>query len=472
MPVRYLVAAALLWLAAPSGGAEPAPGAGEALDLERVIALAIEHNAGFRAEQARRAEVEGAVVETAADAWPQVEVVSGWNRSRNPSLLNSPDFDDILEQFPDFEPGEQELWNLGFTVEQPIWSGGKVRAALDLAKLVVDVTDAQIDTARLDLALEAAVLYYDWLRAERAIATLEAQRLSRRASLDVVEARYELDDATELERLQAVASLAEVAPAVANAEGNRRIAASRLRALLGLAPGSGVRLVDPAEIAAPAEPPPLDILIPLATAHRSELRELDLQLDAFDRQRETTAADGRPQIDLTGAYGHQVRLLDDLGDDLFADWRIGIGMSWSFFVGGRIRGQVAQVDAPRSQAKWRLEALRRQVVAELEAGRSAWATARERLAATEVASSAATEAVRVATESFRLGVALQADLLDAQDRAVAQELAAIEARYDLLLEDARLRRAVGLQPNDPLTTPPDTDSAAAELDDPQEGPIP
>ncbi|MEO1084992.1 MAG: TolC family protein, partial [Acidobacteriota bacterium] len=173
-----LLASAVLLLAASVAVAEPEPGALEAFDLERVISMAIEHNAAFRAEQARRAEVEGAVVETAADAWPQIEVVSGWNRSRNPSLLNSPDFDDILGQFPDFEPGEQELWNLGVTVEQPIWSGGKVRAALDLAKLVVDVTDAQIDTARLDLALEAATLYYEWLRAERAIETLEAQRLA------------------------------------------------------------------------------------------------------------------------------------------------------------------------------------------------------------------------------------------------------------------------------------------------------
>ncbi|MEM1181228.1 MAG: TolC family protein [Acidobacteriota bacterium] len=474
--VLPLVSAALLF-AAPSAVAEPAGSAGEALDLDRVIAMAIERNAGFRAEQARRAEVEGAVVETAADAWPQIEVVSGWNRSRNPSLLNSPDFDDILEQFPDFEPGEQELWNLGVTVEQPIWSGGKVQAALDLAKLVVDVTDAQIETARLDLALEAATLYYDWLRAERAIVTLEAQRLARQASLDVVEARYELDDATELERLRAVASLAEVAPAVANAEGNRRVAASRLRALLGLAPGVVVLLLDPADDDAPAEPPALAVLMPLAAIHRSELRELDLQLDAFSRQRETTVADRRPQIDLTGAYGHQVRLLDDLGDSLFADWRIGIGMSWSVFDGGRIRGEVAQIDAQRDQAKWRLEELRRQVVAELEAGRAAWATARERLAAAQLASNAATEAARVAAESFRLGVALQADLLDAQDRAVAQELAAIEARYDLLLEDARLRRAVGLQPDDPFTDPPDPTSpdsepAPAELDAPEEGPNP
>ncbi|MEO1368362.1 MAG: hypothetical protein AAFX50_14405, partial [Acidobacteriota bacterium] len=63
-------------------------------------------------------------------------------------------------------------------------------------------------------------------------------------------------------------------------------------------------------------------------------------------------------------------------------------------------------------------------------------------------------------------------LLDAQDRAVAQELAAIEARYDLLLEDARLRRAVGLQPDHPLTAPPDSDAGADEPDAPEEGPHP
>ncbi|MEM8933240.1 MAG: TolC family protein [Acidobacteriota bacterium] len=451
-PVRHVVLWSALWVmtVAPMVADTAAPGA---LDLGRIVDLAIERNAAFQAERARRAEVEGGVEETAADAWPQVDVVSGWNRARNPSLLNSPDFDDILDQFPDFEPGEQELWNLGFTVEQPIYSGGKVRAALDLAKLVVDVTDAQIETARLDLGVEAAERFYDLLRAERAIETLEAQRRARTASLDVVRARYELDDATELERLRAVAALAEVEPAVAQAEGNRRIAASRLRALIGLAAGAPIEVLDPRR-EEPAEPPTLDELVHLAVARRSELRDLDLQFEALGRQRVTTVAEGRPQIDLTGAYGRQVRLVEDLSDSLFADWRVGIGLRWSVFDGGRRRGQVAQIDAQREQVRWRLEEVRRQVVAELEASRAAWRTAQERLQAAEVASRAAAEAARVAAESYQLGVALQADLLDAQDRAVVRELATIEAYYDLLVEDARLRRAVGVQPSQPFPSAP------------------
>ena len=49
------------------------------------------------------------------------------------------------------------------------------------------------------------------------------------------------------------------------------------------------------------------------------------------------ALDGLPQIDLTGMYGHTVRLFDDIDDSRFKDWAVAIGMRWEFFDGGRRR---------------------------------------------------------------------------------------------------------------------------------------
>ncbi len=63
--------------------------------------------------------------------------MTAWSRSRDPSLLNSRDFEDIVDLFPDFEPGEQELWDLAVEVSQPLYTSGKVRAAVDLAEWTV-----------------------------------------------------------------------------------------------------------------------------------------------------------------------------------------------------------------------------------------------------------------------------------------------------------------------------------------------
>ena len=436
----------------------------DALDLDAVVARALTHNPGFQAELARRAEVDGAVEETAADAWPQVDLVASWNRSRNPSLLNSPDFEDIIEQFPDFVPGEQELWGLAVEVSQPIYSGGKVQAAVDLAELVVDITDAQIASARLDVALDAAEGYYDVLKARRSLKSLEAQEAARRSALKVVQDRYDIGEATRLELLRAQATVAELAPTVAQAEGEVAIREGALRSLLRLDRRTPIQLVDievdPESFAWP-EHEDMDRLLKSADRNRPELRDLCLQIEALGRQRVVTRAEAKPQVDLNGAYGRQVRLLGDLEDDLFADWRVTVGMKWNLFDGGRVKGQLAQLDSRREQLKWQRDEARRGIALEIESRLINYRTSLARLNAALPATEATREAARVAEESYRLGVALQADWLDAQDRALAQELQLDAAFYDTLAAEARLRRALGAIPSlSPSESPTDDRSYA------------
>lgn len=491
---RLLFLFGVVLLASPALAAGPAADAGPpdleplgalSLDLESVVALALERNAALRAEGERREEVLAGVEEAAADAWPQIDVVSSWTRSRNPALLNSPDFEDIVELFPDFEPGEEELWSGGVRVSQPIYTGGQVEAAIELAELVVDVTDAQIESVRLDVALAAAASYYRLLSHRAAADAVAAQERARRGALEVVEARYELGDATRLELLRARAGLAEVAPAAAEIEGRRRTEESRLRALLGLDPEVELELrairspavspadispadISPADRAAPDEEPgeeraaglALPRLVALAAAERPEIRDLELQIRALGEQRTVEVAEGRPQVEFSGAYGRQARLPENLDDDLFDDWRVTVAMSWNVFDGGRRDGVVAQIESRRDQARWRLEELRRRVVAEIQEAHAAWKTASEREDAARRAVEAAIEAERVAGESYELGVALQAEVLDAQDLAVRSRLALTEATLERRVQAARLRRAVGLLPTEPFPFPqqPDQDS--------------
>ncbi len=445
LPIACFVLAPAIVCADSPAAQTPAPT--EAQNLEQIIDRALGFNAAFQAELARRAEVAGGVTEVGADAWPQVELAGSWNRSRNPSLLNSPDFEDIIEMFPDFVPGEQELWSLAVEVEQPIYSGGKVRAAIELAELVVNITESQIHTARLNLALEVAETYFTLMFARAARDSLQSQRAAREEALKVVQDRYDLGEATELERLRATAAVAQVGPDLAQTDGNVKAAESRLRALIGWPADQNLELAVPPRAEPTTGMPASGRLLELAQRFRPELRDLDLQTDALDRQRVVTRADGKPQVDLAGAYGRQVRLLDDFEDSLFDDWRVSLGLTWKLFDGGRRKGQLAQLDSQRDQLKWRRLDLVRSVRYEIERSLADYNTTVERLRAAQIAAQATGEASRVAAESYRLGVALQADLLDAQDRAIHQELEAEAAFFDSLIQFARLRRAVGLQPS-------------------------
>jgi outer membrane protein TolC len=84
-----------------------------AIDLAVAVEIALARNPELAAIEERRREVEGGVLEVRADAFPQLTALASYGAARNPSFLNSPDFEDILEQFPggDFEPSEQRLYS-------------------------------------------------------------------------------------------------------------------------------------------------------------------------------------------------------------------------------------------------------------------------------------------------------------------------------------------------------------------------
>lgn len=435
---RRMLAAALFAVALPARAVT--------LDLDRAIAIALERNPGLLAVEESRAQVAGGITEARADAFPQVALVSSWGRSRSPSLLNSPDFEDILEQFPGgFEPSEQELSRTVIEVTQPIWTFGKVGAAVDLAKIVADAAEAQISTARLDTALGVAEAYYSVLAAREGLATVESEREFRRGDLERVENLLEIGEATELERLRAVSALAEVEPEVARRQGLVTIAETQLRRALAL-PSS-----EPLELEAVARelPPevPLEGLLETALAERPELADLRAQSEVYQQRKTITHAEGLPQIDFTGSYGREVRQIGNFSDPLYSSWQFGVGLRWEFLDGGRRSGQVAQFESQRQQLALRLEDLRSQVRLEIDQAWSDLRTARSRAAAAQVAAAATREAVRVARESYEQGVATQTDLLDAQSRSISAEVLAVNSFYDALIQASRLARSVGRLPD-------------------------
>lgn len=456
-PASAALALALVALVAPS------PARAEVLDLERTVALALEGNPELRSVEARRGELEAAIREAVGEAFPEVSLVSSWSRSRNPSLLNSPDFAEFLDAFPggEFVPREQELYRLVLEVEQPIFTWGKIGAGIRLAEQVSKTALARLEAARLDVAVHAAQAFYALLAARSSLATVAIQEEVRREALAVVEARYEIGEATRLELLQSRSALAEVGPLLARSRGQVQVAEQELRVVLGLP------RTEPIEVrereAEPPPPPSVETLLEAALAGRPELADLDHQRQALLTQEKVTASEGRPQVDFFGSYGREVRLPENLSDSLYQDWRVALTLRWDFFDGGKRRSQVAQLESQREQLAWLRRDQVNRIVLEIESARTQYESARERWHAAETAAVAAREASRVAGESYEEGVALQTEVLDAQQREILAELERVEAYYDALTQAALLDRAVGRVPSPvPWRERPGAEPAAAE----------
>ena len=120
-------------------------------------------------------------------------------------------------------------------------------------------------------------------------------------------------------------------------------------------------------------------------------------------------------------------------------------MSWSFFDGGRRKAQVAQFDSQQTQLEYQIDALYNQVKQQVESALTEYEAALSRWDAAEISAEVAREANRVAQENYAEGVALQTDLLTAQEREISAEVVRVQSYYSARISAARLARAVGLQ---------------------------
>ena len=415
----------------------------ETLDLDLVIHLALARNPTLKGVEEQQDQANAAIREAWADVYPQLDFNAGWNQNRNPSLLNSPDFDDIIEQFPGFSPSVQELYNWSVGLSQPLYHAGKIGAGIELAKLVSRITEALIHTAQLDAGLFAAEAYFRVLESREGLRTIEIQQQAREEALAVVEARYDLGEATKLELLQAQAALVELAPAIDTARGAVRVALINLRAVLDLPEEQAIE-VEEFEEPLPAMPTSAGAL-EHAMENRPEFTDLELRVTALDKQKRITRADGYPQFDLNGAYGHTSRETGSLSDSEFSDWFVAIGLRWSFYDGGRRKAEVAGLDSQQDQLEWQIAALYNQVKQEVESALTEYEAALSRWSAAEISAQVALEANRVAQDNYAEGVALQIDLLTAQERAISAEVVRVQSYYSARISAARLARAVGLQ---------------------------
>ncbi|TNF75405.1 MAG: TolC family protein [Acidobacteria bacterium] len=291
----------------------------------------------------------------------------------------------------------------------------------------------------------AAEAYFRLLEAHAALETIEIQRQTRQESLDVVEARYELGDATRLELLQAQAALAELEPLVDEAKGGVEVRRIQLRAVLNLPRDYALEV---AEMEGPLPAVPTrERALAFAFETRPEFDDLELQHQALDKQKTIERAETRPQIDLAGFYGHTARLPENLDDTFYSDWAIGVGFRWDFFDGGRRKGAVARIDSLQDQVEWLQADLANRVEQEVEQALTEYTAGLSRWQAAEISAQAAREANRVAQENYQEGVALQADWLNAQERDIQAEFTLVQSYYDARIFAARLGRAVGLQPH-------------------------
>jgi HAE1 family hydrophobic/amphiphilic exporter-1 len=437
--ITFLLLAGVTLAAVSHASAQP-------LSRAQAVARAVSANPDVKLTLEQVAVLEGRITEARADALPDLTWSTRAIRSRDPGLLNSPNFDSFPREFQTaLRPIPGNTFDTAAGVQQTLFSF-KLGNAVEAARLARTAGDQDVRRARNATALQAIHGYNQLLFSIEQLRVARSTIDQKQAHLEVARNRRAAGAATELEVLRAEVDLENQRAELLRAETQVTAARARLNTVM-------LRPTD-----TPIEPIDVLTVVPVATTYeaaviealssRPELQYLRLEMQIRDRLIDVTRAEMKPRLEFNGAYGFSVRSPQNLFDIDFTRWSAGVTVTVPLFDGQRTAGRVAQGRAERNMVEQRIAALENQIRLDVQAAWDSLTLADRTLSAADLNVSQARRAAEMTEANYRLGAATPLDVLDAQ-----QSLALAEnIRNQALLSHANSRASLSfVTGRDPLT---------------------
>ncbi len=416
--------------------------------------MALERHPRALEQRERRHELDALKGQAIATALPKISAHASTLRSRNPGLLNSPNFASLAEGGgmgidPSFlRPIPVTTYDYNIALEQTIYSFGRVGAAINTARIREEQIAEEIRATEINIARDAVVALYDLAVARAGLEVLASERAALERQLRQAQDFLDTGAGTRLQLLQAQTALSALRPREISARGKVELAQAALNEALGLPSEQAVTPATGLLEAEALDELPSREALRAATGRRPDLLAMKIERRSLGEQSKVWRANTLPDLKLSGAFGISTIFTEELTNQDFANWNIGVFFDWSFYDGRQTHHKLAEIRSQQIQNEYRERALRAQHERELVSRITEYERAREEAAAARESVSTAEETLRVAEDSYRWGAATSLDILEAQQALTSARFQKLQAAHDALVAFVRIRALAGLFPLD------------------------
>ena len=377
------------------------------LTLDQAISIAMEKNRDIEKAREYAHFVQGKYVEERAAALPQL--------SLNGSALLSKDESRIAFGF---NAQRQFGRTVDLTLSQPLYTWGKLNAAIRAAEVGLKTADEQLRLYRQAAYRDVVVAYHDILLARELYRLAQENRSQKQRHLDEATRKFGAGVATDYDVLAAEVAAENTQPEVIRSANGVRLARERLRFILAIGSDevdvSGTLEEPAAERPLPAS---YDEAVLTAGKRRPELSDLRLRIGIYDELVTIANADNKPRLDLRGGAGWHWTSLNDPGPALNAEgaaWNIGLYATFPLFDGLRTSGKVAQARSDLRTKQIEENKLLDSIALEVRQAEFSYREAAEILKALSGTVKQAERLVQMAEKGYEFGVKIRLEVDDAQ----------------------------------------------------------
>lgn len=428
--------------------AAAAPVSAQKLSRAEAVALALRTNPDTIKAAEQINYLAGRVLEARADALPEVNLHTNFTRYADPSMLNSPGFDQLPPEFQgSFEPRGSNLWEYSADFKQALYSF-KLGKAIRVAKMAHSMGQEELRRARQQVALDTVTAYNRLLFANDKLRVAQDSVERKEKHLDMTRNQRAAGVATEIEVYRTEVDLANDRAGLLRAQGEIEMARAQLNALMLRPIDAPVEPTDTLDIRSMAVT--LDGIIVKAVASRPELATSRITEKIRGELVGIARAEGLPTLDFAGNWGIASRLTYDLVNWEHRKWSAAVMLKIPVFQGFRTTGRVMQAKAELEKSRQDTKAMENQVRLQAQEAFTRLTVAERLVIAAQLNVKQAQKNVEMIQANYKYGAATYLDVIDAQSALVAAQNNLLEGLHEHADARASIRYIMG---EDPLDEP-------------------
>ncbi|MDL1968683.1 MAG: TolC family protein [Deltaproteobacteria bacterium] len=412
-----------------------AEGGDTSLTLNKAIEMAVANNTIIR--QAIENQKEAIEEQKSARADFLAKISAGYSYTK---LKDAPY---AILGGTQIDVGDNDQYHWDLTLSQPLFTGFALSTRYEMAKLGVDVKNAEKEQAILDVVKQVKAAYFNILLTKKFL--LVADEAVNQLEFHVRDAEkfYEQGMIPYNDLLRSKVALADALQNRVRAEASVEMAVSAFNTLLQIDLNRKTDVEDILDITPCFFE--LTNCIKEAIEKRPELKALRLALKNADHGVTFAQSAYYPKVNLVGSY-------EQNGDNLSAtendfgnthNTSVTLQASWTFFEWGKTRAEVNKYRRNKSSLAEKLKGIKDSIKLEVKSAFLSLKVAEQNIRTAQKSLVQARENWRITNLQYQQQMTTSTEVLDARTFLTRAETNYYEALYGYMISLAELERAVG-----------------------------
>lgn len=276
------------------------------IDLNKAIEIALSESPTMRIADRDVQIKKEYKKEQIVALFPDVSLASNYNRT----LLKQTMSMDMGGQTMNIKVGRDNTYSVGANLSLPIVAPA-IWSSLKLSAMDIDLAVESARSSKLDLINQVKQAFFTYLLAKESYNVLLESYANLEASNQIVTNSYNQGLVSEFEKLRSDVTLQNQRPTINTAANGVRLAAMRLKVLLGMDIAEPVifdgKISDYEQSVIAAGVPSTE---EMTLAYNSALRQLDLGIEELEQSKKIVRGSSLPMLALAGAFQYS-----GMGDD-------------------------------------------------------------------------------------------------------------------------------------------------------------